>query len=85
MPKQRPESNERIMNIEGRLFVFRGDEMAHEIAKGKIFAGARVHESGRWASCLKCNKRIAVGTRCTCGKQPRDHKNQRQPDKIKGT
>jgi hypothetical protein len=55
-----------------------------EIEKGKDFAGAKVHESGRWANCKNCNKRIAIGTRCTCGDRP-EFKDQKKPDKIKGT
>lgn len=58
--------------------------MAFEIEKGKMFAGSKVHESGRWANCAKCHKRIAIGAKCTCGKKLRDHKNQNKPDNIKG-
>ncbi len=57
-----------------------------EIEKGKMFAGSMVHKSGRWSNCPKCNKRIAVGVSCTCGKRIShrpEHKDVEKPE-IKG-
>lgn len=86
MPRQRRQpANEKVVLVEGRLFMFKDDQMAFEIQKGKMFCGSKVHESGRWATCPKCQKRIAVGARCTCGKEKREHRDQRKPDNIKGS
>lgn len=87
MPRQRPpRANEKVVSVEGRLFLFRDDQMAFEIPKGKPFLGSKVHESGRWATCPACGNRHAVGVRCVCnGKGKREHRDQRKPDDIKGT